>query len=85
MGLGGQRNEGLPLEAWAGTMASEPKGLSPRKRRAAEHKRKAKSSRATNKGEEWQSPKEEAKQQSQKEAKKASRQEDQKESQQESR
>merc|ERR1711978_144407 len=64
MGLGGRRNEGLPLEAWTGTMASEPKGLSPGKRRAAEHKRKAKSSSATNNSEEWQSPKEEAKQQS---------------------
>ena len=64
-------------------MASEQKGPSQRKQRAREHKRKAKSSRATNKGEEWQSPKEEAKQQSQKEANTASQQEEQKESPQE--
>ena len=57
-GPGGQRSEGLPLEARAGTMASEPKGPSQRKRRAAEHKRKAKSGRAPNKGEDWQSSKE---------------------------
>ena len=48
----------MPLEAWAGTMASEQKGPSQRKRRARENKRKAKSSRAPNKAEEWQSPKE---------------------------
>ena len=42
-GLGGQRNEGLPLEAWAGTMASEPKGTEPEE---------PKSSRAPKRGEE---------------------------------
>ena len=37
-------------------MASEQKGPSQRKQRAREHKREAKSSRAPNKAEEWQSP-----------------------------
>ena len=48
----------MPLEAWAGTMASEQKGRDQRKRRAREHKRKAKGSRAPNKAEEWQTLKE---------------------------
>ena len=38
----------MPLEAWAGTMASEPKGTEPKE---------TKSSRAQKKGEEQQSPK----------------------------
>ena len=46
----------MPLDAWAGRMASEQKGPSQRKQRAREHKREAKSSRAPNKAEEWQSP-----------------------------
>ena len=68
-GLGGQRNEGLTMEAFAGKMASEPKEPSRGKRRAAEHKRKAgetqqspkikkKSGNASKRGEEQQSPKE---------------------------
>ena len=48
----------MPLDAWAGTMASEQKGPSQRKQRAREHKRKAKGSRAPKKAEDWQSPKE---------------------------
>ena len=69
LGLGGQRNEGLPLEAFAAKMASEPKEPSKGKRRAAEHKRKAeetqqdpnikkKSGKASKRGGKQQSPKE---------------------------
>ena len=69
LGRGGQRNEGLPLEAFAAKMASEPKEPSKGKRRAAEHKREAeetkqdpnikkKSGKASKRGGKQQSPKE---------------------------